>query len=127
MHKMQMPRNHRMGGTMKRGHAMMGGKKHMKKSMKMMMAGKKRRSMKMMMAGKKRRSMKMKMAGKKHMKKSMKKMGGKKKCSMKMMGGSASSRMMGGATPLWLNASPLQRALGAGEGGRRRRRMSMKH
>ena len=69
MHKMQMTRNHRMGGTMKRGHAMMGGKKHMKKSMKMMMAGKKRRSMKMMMAGKKRRSMKMKMAGKKHMKK----------------------------------------------------------
>lgn len=115
MHKMHMTRKHRMGGTMKRGHAMMGGKKHMKKSMKMMMAGKKRRSMKM------------KMAGKKHMKKSMKKMGGKKKCSMKMMGGSASSRMMGGATPLWLNASPLQRALGAGEGGRRRRRKSMKH
>ena len=103
MHKMHMTGKHRMGGTMKRGHAMMmGGKKHMKKSMKMMMAGKKRRSMKMKMAG-------------------------KKKCSMKMMGGSASSRMMGGATPLWLNESPLQRALGAGEGGRRRRRKSMKH
>ena len=114
MHKMHMTRNHRMGGTMKRGHAMMGGKKHMKRSMKMMMAGKKRRSMKMMMVGKKRRSMKMKMAG-------------KKKCSMMMMGGSASSRMMGGATPLWLNESPLQRALGAGAGGRRRRRKSMKH